>query len=224
MLVADHMYKMSDVPRGKRFRQFMDYYKYSAIAVLVVGVIVISLIKTIFFTPSPDSMILVAGSKFMDDILWNDLKVLIESTDIDFNNDGKSLVELNLNSIDENAKDKDPQYYNMSVQRMVAVLSTGDYIIQIVDDDMFTYLKDENLIGKYNELSDYDIGNSNPDDDIKIPLKNVSLLNGSTLSKLSDNFYITLRPRDASTSEKKRDKYNAQVELLARLAGFNKIG
>jgi len=105
----------------------------------------------------------------------------------------------------------------------VATLATDAYTIQIVDETMYNFLKEEHLIGTYAEFEGYNTGMP-ANEDVKIPLKDLDVFKKSA-SFLPYEYYITIRDRFSSHIEgdkKKTQNYNNHIDLVAKIAGFEK--
>ena len=119
--------------------------------------------------------------------------------------------------LDPEAQQQDPEYYNAQKMKFVAVLSTAETALQIVDEESYQYLVSEELIGNYSELSQ-PYGHK-PDEPIKIPLSSLALFN-QYQDRLPQDLYLTLRPKDAmrlGNSEKKLAAFTHQVSVLEDL-------
>ena len=220
--MADHMYKLSEIPKKQRFLHFLEYYKFQTIIVLVVVIISVSMIKAAFFTPSPDNSIVIATSKFVPLDAWGKLESEFYGFACDYNEDGKTLLDLNVNTLDT-SNDIDFQHYAIANQKFISTLATDEYIIQVVDETLFKFLKEERLIGTYAEFDGYNTGKS-ADEDVKIPLSSIEGFKESA-ALLPSDYYITIRNRFSSHvegSEKKIENYENHVDFVAKIAGFEK--
>lgn len=220
--MADHMYKLSEIPKKQRLAHFWEYYKIPAAIVIVVAIIALSMIKMIFFTPDPDNSILIATGKYVPLETWDKLESEFYAIAYDYNEDGANILDLNVNTLDE-SNETDIQHYAVANQKLIASLSTDEYIIQIVDETMYKFLKEERLIGTYAEFIGYNTGK--PDsEDVKIPLKELDAFKESS-SMLPNDYYITIRNRASAHvegSEKKIKNYENHIDMVAKIAGFEK--
>lgn len=221
--MADHIYKLSEIPKKKRLAHFWEYYKIPTIFTVVIGIIVISLIYSMFFTPKPDTYFLFASSNVTTLESLEQLESELYEVAYDYNKDKKTLIELNTNIVDT-TNEIDVQHYAVANQKLIATLATDSYIIQIVDETMFNFLKKEQLIGTYGEFKNYNTEKPS-DEDVKIPLSELELFKESP-SLLANEYYLTIRDRYSSHiegSEKKIENYENHLDMFAKIAGFDKI-
>ena len=221
--MADHTYKLSEIPKKKRLSHFWEYYKIPAIFTVVIAVIGISLIYSMFFAPKPDTSILFATSNVVTLESLEKLEAELYEAANDYNEDKKKIIDLNTNIVDS-SNDIDVQHYAAANQKLIATLATDSYIIQIVDEAMFNFLKEEQLIGTYGEFKNYDTGKPSGED-VKIPISELNLFKESP-KLLADDFYLTIRDRYSSHidgSEKRIKNYENHLDMFAKIAGFEKI-
>lgn len=221
--MADHMYKLSEVPKGKRMQHFRDYYLFKTIIWVIVIFSVISLVKTTIFRTKPDINVLVATNEFLHPDVWDDLKEEITNFCIDYNSDKKTVVEMNVNTFDESTKNNVSQNAG-ATQRYMAVLAIADHLIQIVDDERYENLKSQGLIGTYKDLAGYDTG-KDENEEVKIPLSELEAFDSISKDMMTEH-YLTIRTRAGSQlhdKENKIENYENHVEVFASLAGFEKI-
>lgn len=211
--MADHMYKPSEVPKGQRWQHFLDYYKIPFIATVCGIIAVISILKSTVFSPKPDVSILAVGGAFVSYEQWDAATAAMADMPLDYNEDGRSLVEIDSIPIDESTQKSDPEVYVAYQTKLMASLAAADCALQIVDENMYAYFDEQGLVGTYSELPDT-LGH-NADESIKIPLKQLAPFN--TMTELPDGLYMTLRPRDAMQlghNKKKLAAFENQVDAL----------
>ena len=176
-----------------------------------------------FFTPKPDTSILFATSNVVTLESLEKLEAELYEAANDYNEDKKKIIDLNTNIVDS-SNDIDVQHYAAANQKLIATLATDSYIIQIVDETMFNFLKEEQLIGTYGEFKNYDTGKPSGED-VKIPISELNLFKESP-KLLADDFYLTIRDRYSSHidgSEKRIKNYENHLDMFAKIAGFEKI-
>ena len=219
--MADHMIKMSEVPKGQRYQQFKDYYRVPTICAIIGIIMVISILKTTVFAPKPDAFLLIATKNEVSTELTMGIETLYAEVGNDFGGDEKRLISVTPASYNPLQAKTDPEVGMAMQTKLMAVLSTAENILQIVDDDMFSYFEEQGLIGTYSDLgkSETEFGKS-PDEIIKIPLSEIEFFKNEEFSGVSDDFsklYMTVRPRGGSqlgNSEKKLAKYEQQIEAF----------
>lgn len=220
--MADHTYKLSEIPLKKRFSHFWEYYKVPTLIILIFSIIVLALIKAMFFSPRPDINVIIANDSFVPLETWDKLYAAFEPNVSDYDDDGKVLIDINVNTVDKNTE-MDIQQYAASNQKLIAVLSTGEYVIQVVDETMFNFLKSERLIGTYEDLSAFNTGKK-ATEDVKIPLSDIPSLN-EVAKELTEEYFLTIRAKDSAqlgNSEKRAKQYENHLETFAKIVGFEK--
>jgi len=215
--MADHVYKPSEIPKGQRFQYFWDYYKIPVLVGVLILIAVVYFLKTVVFAPKTDVSILIASREYVDYEVTEQIAEKMRALPYDLDGDGKVEVSIDYIHLDPEAQQQDPEYYNAQKMKLVAILSTAETALQIVDEETYQYLEAEELIGTYGELSE-DYGHA-PDEAIKIPLSSFALFNQYN-EQLPQGLFFTLRPKDAmqlGDSEKKLAVYMHQVAVLEDL-------
>jgi len=215
--MADHVYKPSEIPKGQRFQYFWDYYKIPVLVGVLILIAVVYFLKTVVFAPKTDVSILIASREYVDYEVTEQIAEKMRALTYDLDGDGKVEVSIDYIHLDPEAQQQDPEYYNAQKMKLVAILSTAETALQIVDEETYQYLEAEELIGTYGELSE-DYGHA-PDEAIKIPLSSFALFNQYN-EQLPQGLFFTLRPKDAmrlGDGEKKLAVYMHQVAVLEDL-------
>lgn len=211
--MADHVYKPHEVPKGERWQYFKDYYLVKTIGITLILIAVISILQSTVFAPKPDVAILIAYTTPIRDEVWEEATAGFQNLPLDVNEDGSILVDAFPTYVDYNTEKSDPEMFMAMQNKLMANLSTAEYALQIVDEDMFLSLQEMELIGTYAELPDT-MGHD-PKEIIKIPLQELKPF--SSVENFPDGLYMTLRPKDAmqiQNSEKKLKKYETQLKIL----------
>ena len=218
--MADHMIKMNEVPKGQKYQQFKDYYRIPVISGLIILVFAVSILKTTVFKPKPDASILLAASRDVSQDFITLFESFFAQTGLDFNGDGKCLMELNPVTYNEATMKTDPNMGMAMQAKLMGSLSTAESIIQIVDDYMYDYLDGQEIIGTYADLGDENVFGKAPEEKLKIPLTEVAFFSRSEFSGMLDGYYLTVRPKAASQlgdNAKKIAAYENQIKTLVTL-------
>ena len=219
--MADHMIKMSEVPKGQRYQQFKDYYRTPLIFGLVIAVMLISILKTTVFSPKPDAYVVAAAKYDISTEFINAIENKFSEVGQDVNDDKKVLVSVTPITYNELALKTDPEVGVAMQTKMMGVLSTAENIMQIVDDDMYEYFMSQGLCGTYSDLGDKKDAFQKPSDEIiKIPLSEIPFFDSEEFKEEKDGLYMTIRPREGSQlgkSEKKIKNYENQIDAFINL-------
>ncbi len=211
--MADHVYKLREVPKGERFKFFWDYYRYHTIGAVVAIIAIISFLTTVVFAPKRDLVILSASQVLVPAEVWLAIEAGLDAMPLDLNEDGKVLVDVNDNYIDPEWRESDPETYLAIQAKLTASLSTAESALQIVDENLMAYFREEGLLGTYKELPD--AAGHDMDEEIAIPLKELAPF--KDIEGLPDGLFMTLRPLDAMQifgNEKKFNNYQRQIDAL----------
>lgn len=219
--MADHMIKMGEVPKGQRYQQFKDYYRIPLVCVLIGIIMVVSILKTTVFSPKPDAFIVVATQRDISGDFATMVEELYTAGSPDLNGDGKSLISVNSIAYNELQMKTDPEVGMAMQTKLMAVLSTAENIMQIVDDEMYEYFLNQGLIGTYVDLGEHASAFENPAEEIiKIPLSEIPFFAEKNFEGITDGLYMTIRPRDGSQlggKEKKIKRYEEQIDAFMSL-------
>ncbi len=214
--MADHVYKPSEVPKGQRWQQFLDYYKTPCIFMILGIVILISILQATVFSTKADMTILAGYNQFIDSAFWEQAMDEFSSMSFDFNEDEKSVVKIESIFMDASVKGSNPEMYMAYQSKLMASLVGAKSALQIADDEVLEILEAQNLLGTYGELPD-SMGHS-ADEVIKIPLSELAPF--KKMENLPEGLYMTLRPEEAMQiggSQKKLAAYQKQVEALVAM-------
>lgn len=216
--MADHMIKMNEVPKGQRYQQFKDYYRIPVIIGIIVVIAVISILKTTVFSPKPDAFLLIASEAVCDEKFTEQIEEFYSKSGEDFNGDNKSLISITPVQYNDVQLKTDPEVGMAMQTKLMAVLSSAENILQIVDDELYEYFSNQGLIGTYSDLGEYATEFENEsNDEIKIPLSEIPFFQNEVFSGKTDGFYMTVRPRDGSQlggKKKKIENYENQISVF----------
>ncbi len=206
------MWGFEGVPKGKRLKYFKDYYLISTIVLLIIILMLVSIIKVMFFREKEDLNVLVAAaqSDFSNDhyIMLEDK--IINSFDIDFNGNGNEKLVLSdciMAANEHNDGIESAEQDMVASLKMSAVLETSLCTIQIVDEDMYLLLLQEELIEKYENLAEFGIKGEGY---IKVPLSETKID-----TQNQDPLYLTVRPKNSSRIDP--EEYKKHIELVKQI-------
>lgn len=204
--MSEETVKFKDVPKGKRFRQFWDYYKTPFIVGILVVMALISIVKTAFFPHISQVEIMAATAS---SYLSEEETGLIEASVLACGYED-TYVEYVFVPNEEGVVDS--QYLRAANSKLVALLASPSIYIYIVDDGMYQHMKDENILGTYGDLGDAD-----NTEEVKVPIKSVPAFKEA--DGLPENLYLCIRAKDTAQlrSEKKAERYEEQMNIVKEL-------
>ena len=200
--MADHIVKFKEVPKGQKLQFLWDYYRVPALITACCALLIGIIIKTVFFAPKIDMNLLFTSKYQIASGEIDEIEKSLELIGDETKNYALTYVQYNPDQIDYNPQ----QFFSDSI-KLNSELSMSESFVQIVDDQMFEYLKSEGLIATYKEMG------IESDESIKLSL-------GALLeNERYDKFYITLRPKDSSQIEDEEQSawYESSVEFIKKV-------
>lgn len=218
--MADHFVKISEVPKEQRLQYFWDYYKIHTIVAIILVISIVSIVKATVFRTKEDSFVLIAGQTVP---VTSDVKINVQNYlsngEFDLNGDGKSFhnVEFVMLKSDEsqNQTTIDVEVESVNLTKLTALFTTGNYVLQIVDETMAEVLIREGLVSKADSFE----GKNYPEENgiVKIPVSDTKLKEAFGVN--ADKYFIMPRGRDGMSAgnDKKVKNYENSVKVLDSL-------
>ncbi|MCI9456232.1 MAG: hypothetical protein HFE44_04530 [Oscillospiraceae bacterium] len=218
----DKYVKLKDVPKGKRWEHYWNYYKIHTIIggfLLVMGVM---LIKDVFFREKVDLVITVASTGYFSEEASQELERCLNEYARDYNGNGHKLVEMYdvTLSTDVNA---DPQVVMANQTRLLAQFQNTDAAILLMDEEIYEYLgpdEEENLYAGMVDLVGEEAAPLIREDRRRIYLKDLpALQDNEYIQRLPDLFFVI---RDESNVNRKNkpeisETYQNSVDFLRNM-------
>ena len=218
----DKYVKLKDVPKGKRWEHYWNYYKIHTIIggfLLVMGVM---LIKDVFFREKVDLVITVASTGYFSEEASQELERCLNEYARDYNGNGHKLVEMYdvTLSTDVNA---DPQVVMANQTRLLAQFQNTDAAILLMDEEIYEYLgpdEEENLYAGMVDLVGEEAAPLIREDRRRIYLKDLpALQDNEYIQRLADLFFVI---RDESNVNRKNkpeisETYQNSVDFLRNM-------
>ena len=218
----DKYVKLKDVPKGKRWEHYWNYYKIHTIIggfFLVMGVM---LIKDVFFREKVDLVITVASTGYFSEEASQELERCLNEYARDYNGNGHKLVEMYdvTLSTDVNA---DPQVVMANQTRLLAQFQNTDAAILLMDEEIYEYLgpdEEENLYAGMVDLVGEEAAPLIREDRRRIYLKDLpALQDNEYIQRLPDLFFVI---RDESNVNRKNkpeisETYQNSVDFLRNM-------
>ena len=218
----DKYVKLKDVPKGKRWEHYWNYYKIHTIIggfLLVMGVM---LIKDVFFREKVDLVITVASTGYFSEEASQELERCLNEYARDNNENGHKIVEMYdvTLSTDVNA---DPQVVMANQTRLLAQFQNTDAAILLMDEEIYEYLgpdEEENLYAGMVDLVGEEAAPLIREDRRRIYLKDLpALQDNEYIQRLPDLFFVI---RDESNVNRKNkpeisETYQNSVDFLRNM-------
>ena len=208
--MSDKKYRLRDVPKGKRLRHFLTYYKphifFTLAAALLLGHTLYGLLK-----PRADLQVMWLSDQYTMDCEYA-LRDVLEAMDWDTNGDGKTRVLLTY-------IDFDRDYHELSydTKSELTVLVAGqEYSFFLVNDYALAWMKENGLLATWEEIG---VTDRPGEETVAIPLSELPAFSGDFLSPLREA-YLCVTPPPAD--EKAQAEYQRQTEALRRFLATQK--
>lgn len=215
--MADHMVKFSEVPKGQRFQQFKDYYKWPSFAALFALIVLIIFIKAALFAPKYDAFLLVSTKETLLEDTIKQIEATYAEKGLNLNGDKINSVSITEITYSNEMSKKTPNIAMAMQTKLLAAFASKENIIQIVDDESYDAFKAQDYIGTYKDLgAKGDIFDKDKSEDVKIPLSCVPFFENIDALENKDKLYLTIRPRiDAQLKDKDAlAEYERQLDVF----------
>lgn len=221
--MAESVRKISEVPKGQRLQFFLDYFWLHTVLVIC-GIACIIYLVYVFNQPKPDARVLIASyQEFASEQVLGELDKGFNEQAMDFNEDGRVMMYMNYNYLDESLRVRAPETFVTLQTKLMTSVGDRAQIYHILDEKAYQLFYGFTAVGTYADFEGYETGHS-PDEYVKIPLGELPVFDKEVLGKDADELFLTIRPR--ATAELNNDKaienYNKHIDALAAILGFEK--
>ncbi|MDE6454684.1 MAG: hypothetical protein K2L38_01955 [Dysosmobacter sp.] len=201
--MKDKRYRLRDIPKGKRLRHFLTYYKphlfFALAAAVLLGHALYGLLK-----PKADLQVMWLSDQYTMNCEYA-LRDLLESLDWDVNGDGKT--NLMLTYIDF---DREYSQLSYDVKSEITILTAGqEYSFFLVNGCALSWMRENDILASWEEVG----APAGTDGCAVVPLSRMEAFSGDFLAPLRDCFLcVTPEPEEPSA----RAEYRLQTEALHR--------
>ena len=220
----DKYMKLKDIPKGKRWAHFWEYYKIHTIVTVAVLVLVVMLVKDVFFREKVDIVITESSVKYTTEAASAELKRVLTLHARDFDGNGERVADVYQITMSTDVNE-DPQMIIAAQTRLVAQFQDENAIIFLMDEDIYNYLKsDEDPDAMYADLSETVGGSVTPllgEDKTRLYLKDIpAYQDNELLQQLPDLFFVMRREEHVNRKgdEKIAEIYDRSVQMMENLA------
>ncbi len=221
--MAESVRKISEVPKGQRLQFFIDYFWMHTL-LIVCAILCVGYLIYAFNQPRPDARVLMASYEdFAAEEVLGEIEKGFNEQEMDFNEDGRVMMNINYNFLDESLKVRAPEMFVTLQTKLMTSVGDRSQIYHILDEKAYQMFYDFTAVGTYADFEGYETGHD-PEEYVKIPLGEIPIFDKEALGKGADGLFLTVRPR--ATAELKNDKatenYNKHIDALAKVLGFEK--
>ncbi len=149
----DKYVKIWDVPKGKRWEHYWNYYKIHTIVGAFILILTVMLIKDVFFQEKPDMVVTVASTRYYSPEAEVELQRVFEGYSRDYTGNGHKYVDKYqiIMSTEANA---DMQVVMASQTKLVAQFQNTDAAVFLMDQEIYDYLRSDEEEGLYADLTE----------------------------------------------------------------------
>ncbi len=222
--MAESVRKMSEVPKGQKLQFFIDYFGFRTV-LIICGILCVWYLIYAFNQPRPDSRVLIASYQdFASEQVLGELEKGFNEQAMDFNEDGRVMMYMNYNYLDESLRVRAPETFVTLQTKLMTSVGDTTQLYHILDEKAYQLFYDFTAVGTYADFEGYETGHD-PAEYVKIPLSEIPIFDNEILGKEADKLFLTIRPR--RNAELKNDKatenYNKHMDALADILGFEKV-
>ncbi|MBR2472232.1 MAG: hypothetical protein IKB55_06070 [Clostridia bacterium] len=221
--MAESVRKISEVPKGQRLQFFIDYFWLHTVLVICAILCLWYLIYA-FNQPRPDSKVLMASyNDFASEEVLSGIEEAFNEREMDFNEDGRVMMQINYNYLDESLKNTSPESFVTLQTKLVTSVGDTNQLYHILDEKAYQLFEGYTAVGTYAEFEGYETGHA-PDERIKIPLSEIPAIAEKIPEKDAEKLFLTIRPRANAElkTDRKTENYNKHIDALAEMLGFEK--
>ena len=222
----DKYVKIWDVPKGKRWEHYWNYYKVHTIVGAFVLLLLVMLIKDVFFQEKPDLVVTVASTKYFTTESNEELSRVLSSYARDYNGNNHKFVDHYQVTISTEAN-ADMQMVMASQTKLIAQFQNTDAAGFLLDQDIYDYLRSDEEDGLYADMTEAIGEEAAPfvsEDGKRIYLKELpALQDNAEIQALPDLFFVI---RSESNLNRKNEPkaalaYQNSLDFLKNLISNN---
>ena len=199
----DKKYRLRDIPKGKRLRHFLTYYKphllFTLAALVLLGHTLYGLLK-----PRADLQVMWLTDEYTMNCEYA-LRDLLDSLDWDTNGDGRTRHLLTYIDFD-----RDYHQLSYDTKSELTILTAGqEYSFFLVNDYALSWMRETDIVATWEEVGAPD----GTEGWAVLPLSRMEAFSGDFLAPLREA-YLCVTPPPADPAG--RDEYRRQTEALGR--------
>ncbi len=224
----DKYMKLKDVPKGQRWGQFWEYYRWQTIGAIFLLVCAVSLCREIFFRTEPDASLIISGQLVLSDEGWDHLSQLMQQYAEDYNGDGQVYVDVADVSFTPGVQDSDPQMFMAMQTRLGGEFQSKKRIFFILDEYTAKMVGADEDMGNIQEILQDELGDTVLENPTRLYLKDIAAFQEDEwLSEsLPEGLYLAYRPEQSFNRQGKADlqkDFENQCKFIKNLLTNNKV-
>lgn len=222
----DKYMKLKDIPKGQRWAHFKEYYKFQTFMAVFIGILLIILVKDMFFSEKYDITITEATTRYYSEEVMSEMDTMFTEHSRDYDGNNKRNVAVFHISFDTSVN-ADVQMFMAAQTKLLGQFQDENNSIFLLDDDLYEYLLgDEKVEDSYANLKEVVGGSVTPllreGDEYRLYLKDIPAFQESeTLQLIPDDLFFIMR-REEHVNPKGKAKiaelYNRSVQMMESLA------
>lgn len=222
----DKYVKIWDVPKGKRWEHYWNYYKVHTIVGAFVLLLLAMLIRDVFFQEKPDLVVTVASTKYFTTESNEELSRVLSSYARDYNGNGHKYVD-NYQVTMSTEANADMQMVIASQTKLIAQFQNTDAAVFLLDQDIYDYLRSDEEDDLYADMTEV-LGDEAEafvsEDGKRIYLKELpALQDNAEIQALPDLFFVIRSESNVNRKDKPEVAltYQDSIDFLKNLISNN---
>ena len=213
----DKYVKIWDVPKGKRWEHYWNYYKVHTIVGAFVLILLIMLIKDVFFQEKPDLVVTVASTRYFTTESNEELSKVLSGYARDYNGNRHKFVDNYQVTMSTEA----------NADKLIAQFQNTDAAVFLLDQDIYDYLRSDEEDDLYADMIDVIGDEAAPfvsEDGKRIYLKELpAFQDNDKIQALPDLFFVIRSESNLNRKNKPEVSlaYQNSIDFLKNLISNN---
>lgn len=222
----DKYMKLKDIPKGQRWAHFKEYYKFQTFMAVFFGVLLIILIKDVFFSEKADIVITESTTKYFSQEITDEMDRVFTEHSADYDGNGERNVSVFHVMFDLSANG-DVQMFMAAQTKLLGQFQDDNNSIFLLNEDIYEYLLgDEKVEESYANLKEVVGGSVTPllreGEEYRLYLKDIPAYQESELlQRIADDLFFVMRKEEHVNPKGKKDiaeLYDRSVQMMESLA------
>lgn len=222
----DKYMKLKDIPKGQRWAHFKEYYKFQTFMAVFFGILLIILVKDMFFSEKYDITITEATTRYYSEEVTGAMDTMFTEHSRDYDGNNKRNVAVFHITFDTSVN-ADVQMFMAAQTKLLGQFQDENNSIFLLNEDIYEYLLgDEKVEDSYANLKEVVGGSVTPllreGDEYRLYLKDIPAFQESeTLQLISDDLFFIMRKEEHVNPKGKAkiaELYDRSVQMMESLA------
>ena len=221
----DKYMKLKDIPKGQRWAHFKEYYKLQTFMAVFFGILLIILVKDMFFSEKYDITITEATTRYYSEEVTGAMDTMFTEHSRDYDGNNKRNVAVFHITFDTSVN-ADVQMFMAAQTKLLGQFQDENNSIFLLNEDIYEYLLgDEKVEDSYANLKEVVGGSVTPllreGDEYRLYLKDIpAFQENETLQLISDDLFFIMRKEEHVNPKGKAkiaELYDRSVQMMESL-------